>query len=146
MGCTFWNSRQITALMHMVPATPWVKEIEALGVTISRKFSVAQHVNHIRVSCVRSLFALCTLPLHGLLTDAIHTVFHTPLVFKLSYASLAWRSFTSAADRDCQKLSSGDQQFSAYVWPNSNAEHHLLRSLSQTLHVLTTSLKLNNFA
>jgi len=76
------------------------KEIQALGITISRKFSVAYHVNHLLVSCAQSLFALCTLRHHGLPTDALHIVFQTSVVTKLSYASPAWWELTSAADRD----------------------------------------------
>jgi len=80
------------------PPIPKVEEIKALGVTISRKFSVAQHVNHLLASC--ALFALRTIRHHGLLTDALHTVFQATVVAKLSYASPAWWGLTSVADRD----------------------------------------------
>ena len=83
-----------------VPSIPRVEEMKALGVTISRKFSVVQHVNHLLVSCAQSLFALRTLRHHGLPTDALHTVFQATVVAKLSYASPAWWGLTSAADRD----------------------------------------------
>jgi len=83
-----------------VPTIPRVEEMKALGVTTSRKFSVVQHVNHLLVSCAQSLFALCTLRHHGLPTDALHIVFQTSVVTKLSYASPAWWELTSAADRD----------------------------------------------
>ena len=73
-----------------VPSIPRVEEMKALGVTISRKFSVVQHVNHLIVSCAQSLFALRTLRHHGLPTDALHTVFQATVVAKLSYASPAW--------------------------------------------------------
>ena len=83
-----------------VPTIPRVEEIKALGITISRKFSVAQHVNNLLVSCAQSLFALRTLRHHGLPTDALHTIFQATIVSKLSYASPAWWGFASAADRD----------------------------------------------
>lgn len=83
-----------------VPTIPRVEEIKALGVTISRKFSVAQHVNNVLVSSAQSLFALRTLRHHGLPTDAQQTVFQATIVAKLSYASPAWWGLTSAADRD----------------------------------------------
>jgi len=70
------------------------------GVTINRKFSVAQHVNHLLVSRAQSLFALRTLRHHGLPTDALHTVCQATVVANLSYASPAWWRLTSAADRD----------------------------------------------
>ena len=83
-----------------VPSMPRVEEMNALGVTISRKFSVVQHVNHLLVSCAQSLFAMRTLRNHGLPTDALHTVCQATVIAKLSYASPAWWGLTSAADRN----------------------------------------------
>jgi len=77
-----------------VPTMPRVEQIKALGVTIGSKFSVAQHVNHLLVSCGQSLFALRTLRHHVLPTDALHTVFQATVVAKLSYASSAWWGLT----------------------------------------------------
>jgi len=58
-----------------VPIIPRIEEIKALGVTISRKFSAAQHINHLLVSCAQLLFALRTLRHHGLPTrwGPVHT-------------------------------------------------------------------------
>jgi len=86
-------------ILHYI-TIPRVKEMKALGVTISKKFSVAQHVNHLLVSCAQSLFALRTLRDHGLPIDALNTVFQATVVAKLSYASPAWWGLTSAADGD----------------------------------------------
>jgi len=83
-----------------VPDIPRVESIKALGVTLSRKLSVAQHVDQLLVSCSQSMFALRTLRHHGLPTDALHTVFQAIVESKLSYASPAWWGLTSAADRD----------------------------------------------
>ena len=83
-----------------IPTIPRVEEIKALGVTVSRKFSVAQHVNNLLVSCAQSLFALSTIRHHGLPTDALHTIFQATVISKLSNASPAWWGFASAADRD----------------------------------------------
>ena len=86
-----------------VPAIPniaRVDTIEALGVTINRKFSVTQHVENLLASCAQTLFALRTLRQHGLPTSAIHIVFKATVVAKLSYASPAWWGFTSADDRN----------------------------------------------
>ena len=79
-----------------VPTIPRVEEIKALGVTISRKFSVA-----LPVSCAQSLFALRTLRHHGLPTDALHTIFQATVVSKLSYTLSARWGFASAANRNC---------------------------------------------
>jgi hypothetical protein len=83
-----------------VPGFARVESIKALGVTISRKFSVAEHVEHLLAACAQTLFALRTLRHHGLPTGAIHAVFQATVVAKLCYASPAWWGFTSAADRD----------------------------------------------
>ena len=67
--------------------------------TLSRKFSVAQHVDQLLVSCAQSLFALRTLRHHGLPTDASHTIYQAIIDSKLAYASPAWWGLTTAADR-----------------------------------------------
>ena len=92
--------RALVIPLPVVPSIPRVEEVKALGITISRKFSVVQHVNHLLVSCAQSLFARRTLRHHGLPTDAVHTVFQATVVAKLSYASPAWWGLTSAADRN----------------------------------------------
>ena len=76
-----------------------VELIQALGVTINRKFSVAQRVDNLLAACAQTLFALRTLRRHGLPNDAIHSVFQAVVVAKLTYASPAWWGFSSAADR-----------------------------------------------
>jgi len=79
-----------------VPTIPIVEEIKALGVTIRRRFSVAQHVNHLLVSCAhaQSLFAVRMHSLTSRLADrrsTIYTLFfrQATVVAKLSYASPA---------------------------------------------------------
>ena len=67
-----------------------VELIKVLGVTISRRFSVAKHVDELLTSCAQSLFALRTLRQHGLPTEALQAVFQAIIVNKLSYASPAW--------------------------------------------------------
>jgi len=47
--------RAVVIPPQAVPTIPRVEEIKALGVTISRKFLVAQHVSHLLVSCARIL-------------------------------------------------------------------------------------------
>jgi len=51
-----------------------VESIKMLGVTISRKFSVSQHVDNLLAVCCQSLFALRALR-RGLPNDALHEVF-----------------------------------------------------------------------
>ena len=76
-----------------VPGFQRVETIKALGVTVSRKFSVSQHVDNLLAACAQTLFALRTLRHHGLPDDAIHVVFQAVVVAKLSYASPAWWGF-----------------------------------------------------
>jgi hypothetical protein len=94
--------RSKRALVIPPPAVPGftrVQSIKALGVTISRWFSVAQHVDATLAGCSQTLFALRTLRQHGMPNCALRTVFQATVVNKLSYAISAWRGFASAADR-----------------------------------------------
>jgi len=77
-----------------------VESIKMLGVTISQKFSVSQHVDNLLTVCSQSVFALRTLRQHGLPNDALHQVFQSIVINRLSYASPAWWGFTSADDRN----------------------------------------------
>jgi len=63
-----------------------VELIKVLGVTISRRFSVAKHFDEL-LTCAQSLFALRTLRQHGLPTEALQAVFQAIVVN--SYASPA---------------------------------------------------------
>ena len=73
-----------------VPGFVRAESIKVLGVTISRRFSVTEHVDNLLNSCAQTLFAMRTLRHHGLPTNALHAIFHVTVVAKLSYASPAW--------------------------------------------------------
>ena len=77
-----------------------VDSIKALGVTISRTFSVKQHVENLLAACSQTTFALRTLRHHGMPIKALQIVFQATVVAKLSYASPAWWGFASVADRN----------------------------------------------
>lgn len=94
------SRRAIEVPAPAVPNIARVDMIKALGVTISRKFSMSHHVENLLASCAQTLFALRTLRQHGLSTSAVHTVFKATVVAKLSYASSAWWGFTSVDDRN----------------------------------------------
>jgi hypothetical protein len=94
------SRRAIVVPPPAVPDIPRVEEIKALGVTLSRKFSISQHVDQLLSACAQSLFALRTLRSHGLPTGALQTVFQATIINKLAYASPAWWGLTTAADRD----------------------------------------------
>lgn len=82
------------------PSIERVESIKALGVTISRTFSVKQHVDNLLAACSQTIFALRTLRHHGMPTCALQTIFQAVVVAKLSYASPAWWGFASMADRN----------------------------------------------
>ena len=98
----FVSPRSIRDLVKPPPAVPEIRRVESLkvlGVTFSRKFSVAQHIDNVLGSCAQTLFALRTLRYHGLPEDAIYAVYQAVIVAKLSYVSPAWCGCSSVADR-----------------------------------------------
>ena len=72
-----------------VPGFNRKESTKALGVTFSHKLSVSKHVDELLAACAQTLFALRTLRHHGLPSDALHTVFQSIVVAKLSYAASA---------------------------------------------------------
>jgi len=76
-----------------------VQLIKMLGVTLSRKFSISQHIAELLAACSHSLFAFRTLRQHGLPDDALHAIFQAIVINRLSHASPAWWGFASADDR-----------------------------------------------
>ena len=94
-----------------VPGFKRVDSLKVLGVTISRRFSVTGHVDHLLAACAQTLFALRTLQRHGLPTTALHTVFQATVVAKLAYASPAWWGYTNAADRRLESFLRRSVQF-----------------------------------
>jgi hypothetical protein len=85
--------------MPAFPSVTGVELIKILGVTISRRFSIARHVGVLMAGCAQTLFALRTLQQHDMPTSALHAVFQATLVAKIMYAASAWWGFASAADR-----------------------------------------------
>jgi hypothetical protein len=76
------------ALMVPPPAVEGferVESIKALRVTISRRFTAAEHVDNLLAACAQTLFALRTLRQHGLPINALQTVFQATVVANLSY-------------------------------------------------------------
>ena len=94
------SRRTIDILPPAVLCTTRVEAIKALGVTISRTFSVTQHVENLLAACAQTSFALRTLRQHGMPTSALQAIFQAIVVAKLSYASSAWWGFASEADRN----------------------------------------------
>jgi hypothetical protein len=76
---------------------PRVDSIKAFGVTVSRRFSVSQHVDAALAGCAQTLFALRTLRQHEMPDSALRAVFQATVESKMSYAASAWWGYTSAA-------------------------------------------------
>jgi hypothetical protein len=67
-----------------VPSIARVDSITALGVTISRKFSVTQHIENLLTACAQTIFALRILRQHGMPISALQTIFQATVVAKLA--------------------------------------------------------------
>jgi len=76
-----------------------VSAIKIVGVVISSNLSVCGHVNNIIASSAQTVYALRLLRSHGMSLEYIYTVYRAIVIAKLTYASSAWWSFTTAADR-----------------------------------------------
>ena len=97
-----------------------VESIKALGITISRKFSVAQHVDKVLGASAQTLFALRTLRYYGLPEEAIFAVYQAVVVAKLSCASPAGGDSPVRLIVVESKRSFGDRRVSHFVQPR----HH----------------------
>jgi len=80
-----------------LPDIARVSSLKILGVTVSSRLSVANHVQNVISSCARTLHALRMLRAHGLCDVALQTVYRAVVVARLLYAASA--RFTTAADR-----------------------------------------------
>jgi len=76
-----------------------VTSLKMLGVTISGKLSVSEHVGGVISSCAQSLHAIRVLRSHGMCNSVLQTVYQAVIISKLTYASSAWWGFSTAADR-----------------------------------------------
>ena len=78
-----------------------VKSLAILGINISDKLSMQEHVNDLISASNRSMFALRTLKRCGLVDDAIWAVCRATLVAKILYGSPAWWGFANGAQINC---------------------------------------------
>ena len=56
-----WSKRAVVVPTPAVPGFERVDSIKALGITISRRFSIAEHVDNLLAACAQTLFAMRTL-------------------------------------------------------------------------------------
>ena len=84
-----------------------------LGVTVSSRLSVTDHVQNVVSSYKQTLHALQLLRVHGVCDAALQTVNRAVVVARLLYAASAWCGFTTATDRQriegflCRSLCAG---------------------------------------
>jgi len=84
-----------------------------LGVTVSSRLSVTDHVQNVVSSYEQTLHALRLLRVHGVCDAVLQTVNRAVVVARLLYAASAWCGFTTATDRQriegflCRSLCAG---------------------------------------
>jgi len=78
-----------------VPRFKRVESIKALGVTISKNFSIVQHVDALLTGCAQTLFALRTLRQHGM--PSMCTVLYFRLSLSTNYHMLPRRGVAMQA-------------------------------------------------
>ena len=76
-----------------------VTTLKILGVTVTNHLSVSEHVRDVISSCAQTLYAMRVLRAHGMCSDALHAIYRSVVVAKITYASSAWWGFSTAADR-----------------------------------------------
>jgi hypothetical protein len=60
-----WSKRAVMIPAPAVPGFERVDSIKALGLTISRRISIAEHVDNLLAACAQTLFVMRTLKHHG---------------------------------------------------------------------------------
>jgi len=95
------RTRYVSTPPPPLPDIVRVSSLNILGVTVSNRLSVADHVQNVIGSCAQTLQALRLLRAHGLCDSALQTVYRAVVVARLLYAASAWWGFTTAADRQC---------------------------------------------
>ena len=77
-----------------------VQHISVLGVILTYNLTMTTHIDNIITSCARVLCGLRTLRSHGMPLPALHVVFQSTAMAKVTYAAPAWWGFTNSADRN----------------------------------------------
>jgi len=93
----FWNRRLIQPPPPL-QGTACVPSLKVLGVTVTEKLSVTDHVDDAINSCVQSMYALSVLSSHGMCTSLLQQVFQSVVISKLIYAAPVWCGFSTSAD------------------------------------------------
>jgi len=81
------------------PEIKRVTTLTILGVTITNKLSVSEHVRTVVNSCTQIMHAIRILRSRGMGDAQLQLVYLAVVVAKLTYASSSWWGFTTASDR-----------------------------------------------
>ena len=110
--------------------------------------SAAEHIRRVVSDSAQTLYALRVLRHHGMKDADLQTVFRAVVVFRLTYASPAWRGFITGADlqrveaflRRCKRRHYCPSDMPDIVDLMEEADERLFRSTlnnpHHTLHVL----------
>ena len=78
-----------------------VTALKILGVTITGKLSLSEHVRDVVRKCAQSLHIIRVLRCHGINDQALQAVYRSVVIAKLLNTACAWWGFTTADDRNC---------------------------------------------
>jgi len=70
-----------------------------LGVTITEKLSVTEHVDDVIMAQMVHMYAISVLRSHVMCAPLLQQVFQSVVISKLTYAAPAWWGFSTSADR-----------------------------------------------
>jgi len=76
-----------------------VSSLKILGVTITSKMSVSEHVRSVINSCAQTIHAIHIFWSQGMDDAQLQLIYRAVVIAKLTYASTSWWGFTSASDR-----------------------------------------------
>jgi len=129
----------------LIPGAERVTALKVLGVVISSRFTMEDHLDQLLSSCASSIFALRTLESDGLCPPLLHQVARATTVASLLYASLAWWGLATAEEKSRMEKLLGRLRWGGYLpadFPSVEtlavaAEHQLFVSIaSNPYHVL----------
>ena len=97
----FQNSRRRTVVTPppLQPGISRENSLRILGVKITSHLSASDHLRQVISESAQSLYALRVLRHHGMTEAGLHAVFRAVVVSRLTYASPAWRGFSTVTDR-----------------------------------------------
>jgi len=75
------------------------KSLKILGVTITSKMSVSEHVRSVINSCAQTIYSIRILRSRGMDDAQLQLIYRAVVIAELTYASSSCWGFTSACDR-----------------------------------------------